>query len=114
MRKLIIILIVFFFNSTITFAEENKCNEFKKFSKEYIVCNAKKLKEVSSKKAKELKDGTSKKTKELKEGTSKKTKKLKENLVEIGDKFKDTKTFQGYEKWLKQQENELLEKTLFR
>ena len=78
MRKLIIILIVFFFNSTITFAEENKCNEFKKFSKEYIVCNAKKLKEVSSKKAKELKDGTSKKTKEL-----------KENLVEIGDKVKN-------------------------
>ena len=78
MRKLIIILIVFFFNSTITFAEENKCNEFKKFSKESIVCNVKKLKEVSSKKAKELKDGTSKKTKEL-----------KENLVEIGDKVKN-------------------------
>ena len=67
MRKLIIILIVFFFNSTITFAEENKCNEFKKFSKESIVCNVKKLKEVSSKKAKEL----------------------KENLVEIGDKVKN-------------------------
>ena len=78
MRKLLIILIIFFFKSTFSFAEENKCNEFKKFSKESIVCNVKKLKEVSSKKAKELKDGTSKKTKEL-----------KENLVEIGDKVKN-------------------------
>ena len=89
MKKLFLIFIVFFFNNTSLFAEENKCNEFKKFSKESIVCNVKKLKEVSSKKAKELKDGTSKKTKELKEGTSKKTKKLKENLVEIGDKVKN-------------------------
>ena len=54
MKKLFIIFIVFYFKSTFSFAEENKCNEFKKFSKEYIVCNAKKLKEVSSKKAKEL------------------------------------------------------------
>ena len=72
MKKLFIIFIVFYFKSTFSFAEENKCNEFKKLSKEYIECNAKKLKEVSSKKAKELKDGTSKKTQELKEGTSKK------------------------------------------
>ena len=78
MRKLFIIFIVFFFKSTFSFAEGNKCNEFKKFSKEYIECNAKKLKEASSKKAKELKDGT-----------SKKAKKLKENLVEIGDKVKN-------------------------
>ena len=79
----------FFFKSTFSFAEENKCNEFKKLSKEYVECNAKKLKEVSSKKAKELKDGTSKKTQELKEGISKKAKELKENLVEIGDKVKN-------------------------
>ena len=89
MRKLFIIFIVFFFKSTFSFAEENKCNEFKKLSKEYLECNAKKLKEASSKKAKELKDGTSKKTQELKEGTSKKAKELKENLVEIGDKVKN-------------------------
>ena len=43
----------FFFKSAFSFAEENKCNEFKKLSKEYIECNAKKLKEASSKKAKE-------------------------------------------------------------
>ena len=79
----------FFFKSAFSFAEENKCNEFKKLSKEYLECNAKKLKEASSKKAKELKDGTSKKTQELKEGTSKKAKELKENLVEIGDKVKN-------------------------
>ena len=78
MRKLFIIFIVFFFKSTFSFAEENKCNEFKKLSKEYIECNAKKLKEASSKKAKKLKEGTSKKTQEL-----------KENLVEIGDKVKN-------------------------
>ena len=89
MKKLFIIFIVFYFKSTFSFAEENKCNEFKKFSMEYIECNSKKLKEVSSKKAKELKNGTSKKTQKLKEGTSKKAKKLKENLVEIGDKFKN-------------------------
>ena len=89
MIKLFLILIFFFFNSTFSFAEENKCKEFKKFSKEYIKCNAKKLKEVSSKKAKELKDETSKKAQEIKEGTSKKTKGLKENLVEIGDKVKN-------------------------
>ena len=89
MKKLFIIFIVFYFKSTYSFAEENKCNEFKKLSKKYIECNAKKLKEVSSKKAKELKDGTSKKTEELKEGTSKKAKELKENLVEIGDKVKN-------------------------
>ena len=78
MKKLFIIFIVFYFKSTFSFAEENKCNEFKKLSKEYIECNAKKLKEVSSKK-----------TQELKEGTSKKAKELKENLVEIGDKVKN-------------------------
>ena len=89
MKKLFIIFIVLFFKSSFSFAEENKCNEFKKFSKEYIECNAKKLKEASSKKAKELKDGTSKKTRELKEGTSKKAIELKENLVEIGDKVKN-------------------------
>ena len=89
MKKLFLIFIAFFFNITISFAEEKKCKEFKKFSKEYIECNAKKLKEASSKKAKELKDGTSKKTQELKEGTSKKAKELKENLVEIGDKVKN-------------------------
>ena len=89
MKKLFIIFIVLFFKSAFSFAEENKCNEFKKLSKEYIECNAKKLKEASSKKAKELKDGTSKKTRELKEGTSKKAIELKENLVEIGDKVKN-------------------------
>ena len=88
MKKLFLIFIVFF-SSTFSFAEENKCKEFKKFSKEYIECNAKKLKEASSKKTQELKEGTSKKAKELKEGTSKKAKELKENLVEIGDKVKD-------------------------
>ena len=50
MRKLFIIFIVFFFKSTFSFAEENKCNEFKKLSKEYLECNAKKLKEKSTKK----------------------------------------------------------------
>ena len=89
MKKIFFILIVFFYSSTFSFAEENKCKEFKKFSKEYIECNAKRLKEASSKKAKKLKDGASKKTQEFKEGTSKKTKKLKENLVEIGDKVKN-------------------------
>ena len=78
MKKLFIFFIVFYFKSTFSFAEENKCNEFKKLSKEYIECNAKKLKEASSKK-----------TQELKEGTSKKAKELKENLVEIGDKVKN-------------------------
>ncbi|WP_440676370.1 hypothetical protein [Candidatus Pelagibacter sp. HIMB1593] len=89
MKKLFIIFLVFFLKSAFSFAEENKCNQFKKLSKEYIECNAKKLKEASSKKAKELKDGTSKKTQKLKEGTSKKAKELKENLVEIGDKVKN-------------------------
>jgi len=88
-KKIFFILIVFFYSITFSFAEENKCKEFKKFSKEYIECNAKRLKEASSKKAKKLKDGASKKTQEFKEGTSKKTKKLKENLVEIGDKVKN-------------------------
>ena len=100
MKKIFLIFIIFFFNSTFSFADENKCKEFKKFSKEYIKCNTKKLKQASSKKAKELKDKTSKKTQELKDGTSKKTqelkeetfkkaKELKENLVEIGDKVKN-------------------------
>ena len=89
MKRIFFIFIIFFFNSSFSFAEENKCKEFKKFSKEYIECNAKRLKEASSKKAKKLKDGASKKTQELKEGTSKKAKELKENLVEIGDKVKN-------------------------
>ena len=52
MKKLFIIFVVFFFKSAFSFAEENKCNEFKKLSKEYVECNAKKLKEVSSRKLK--------------------------------------------------------------
>ena len=51
MRKLFIIFIVFFFKSTFSFAEENKCNEFKKLSKEYLECNAKKIKRSKFKKS---------------------------------------------------------------
>ena len=50
MKKLFIIFIVFYFKSTFSFAEENKCNEFKKLSKEYIECNAKKLKNETNNK----------------------------------------------------------------
>ena len=77
MKKLFLIFMVFF-SSTYWFAKENICKEFKKFSKEYLNCNTKKIKEANSKKGKELKEGTSKKVKEL-----------KENLVEIGDKVKN-------------------------
>ena len=48
--KLIFIFIIIFFLNKQVLSSENDCNQFKKLSAKYIECNAKKLKEKSTKK----------------------------------------------------------------
>ena len=50
--KILLIFIFLFLNCTV-FSEEKNCSEFKKFSKKYIECNTKNLKEKTNKKVTE-------------------------------------------------------------
>ena len=66
MKKTLITLSLILFVTNFAFSDETKCSDFKKFSKEYLKCNADKIKKVTIKKAKEIKQGTAKKQKTLK------------------------------------------------
>ncbi|MDC1156035.1 hypothetical protein OAS94_01115 [Candidatus Pelagibacter sp.] len=64
-----IILITFgliLFLTNFANSDETECTDFKKFSKEYLKCNADKIKKETIKKAKEIKQGTAKKTEKFK------------------------------------------------
>ena len=45
MKKIFIISIIYLFSTNIIFADEHKCSGMKKFSKEYLACTAKNIKE---------------------------------------------------------------------
>ena len=80
MKKIIIISIFYLFSTNILIADEHKCSGIKKFSKEYLACIAKNVKESSVKKKDQVKKGSIKKINQIKEGTMKIFNKVKTKI----------------------------------
>ena len=80
MKKILITLGLTLFATNFAFSNETKCSDFKKFSKEYLKCNADKIKKGTIKKAKKIKQGTVKKTENFKEGVKNLTNKAKNKI----------------------------------
>ena len=66
MKKVLITFGLMLFLTNFANTNETKCTDFKKFSKEYLKCNADKIKKVTIKKAKEIEKVQQKKQKTLK------------------------------------------------
>ena len=80
MKKTLITFGLIIFVTNFAFSNETKCSDFKKFSKEYLKCNADKIKKVTIKKAKEIQEGTAKKTENFKESVMNLTNKAKNKI----------------------------------
>ena len=80
MKKTLITFGLIFFVTNFALSNETKCSDFKKFSKEYIKCNADKIKKATINKTNEIKDGTLEKTENLKQGTMKLVNKAKNKI----------------------------------
>ena len=80
MKNTLITFGLILFVTNVAFSNETKCSDFKKFSKEYLKCNANKIKKVTINKANEIKDGTVEKTENLKQGTMKLVNKAKDKI----------------------------------
>ena len=80
MKKVLITFGLMLFLTNFANSNETKCTDFKKFSKEYLKCNADKIKKVTIKKAKEIQQGTAKKTENFKEGVKNLTNKPKNKI----------------------------------
>ena len=82
MKKTLIAFGLILFATNFAFSNENKCSDFKKFSKEYIKCNANKIKKATINKTNKIKEGTVEKTENFKEGTKKLVNKAKNKIKE--------------------------------
>lgn len=80
MKKFLITFGLMLFLTSFAYSNETKCADFKKFSKEYLKCNADKIKKVTIKKAKKIKEGTAKKTEHFKESVKNLTNKAKNKI----------------------------------
>ena len=80
MKKTLITFGLIFFVTNFALSKEAKCSDFKKFSKEYIKCNADKIKKIAINKTNKIKDGAVEKTKNLKQGTKKLVNKAKNKI----------------------------------
>ena len=80
MKKTLITFGLIFFVTNFALSNETKCTDFKKFSKEYLKCNADKIKKAAINKTNKIKDGTVKKTKNLKQGTKNLVNKAKNKI----------------------------------
>ena len=80
MKKVLIIFGLMLFLTNFAYSNETKCEDFKKFSKEYLKCNADKIKKVTIKKAKKIQEGTAKKTENFKESVKNLTNKAKNKI----------------------------------
>ena len=80
MKNTLITFGLILFVTNFAFSNETKCSYFKKFSKEYLKCNANKIKKVTINKANEIKDSTVEKTENLKQGTMKLVNKAKDKI----------------------------------
>ena len=80
MKKVLITFGLMLFLTNFAYSNEAKCTDFKKFSKEYLKCNADKIKKVTIKKTKEIQEGTAKKTENFKESVKNLTNKAKNKI----------------------------------
>ena len=80
MKKILITLGLILFVTNLSFSSETKCADFKKFSKEYLKCNADKIKTAAIKKTSKIKEGAVEKTENLKQGTKKLVNKAKNKI----------------------------------
>jgi len=80
MKKVLITFGLMLFLTNFANSNETKCADFKKFSKEYLKCNADKIKKVTIKKAKEIQQSTTKKTENFKENVKNLTNKAKNKI----------------------------------
>ena len=80
MKKVLITFGLMLFLTNFAYSNETKCADFKKFSKEYLKCNADKIKKITIKKTKEIQKGTVKKTKNFKQGVKNFTNKAKNKI----------------------------------
>ena len=80
MKKVLITFGLMLFLTNFAYSNETKCADFKKFSKEYLKCNADKIKKVTIKKAKEIQEGKAKKTENFKESVKNLTNKAKNKI----------------------------------
>ena len=80
MKKTLITFGLILFVSNFAYSSETKCSDFKKFSKEYIKCNADKIKKATINKTNKIKEGVVKKTENLKKGTKKFVNKAKNKI----------------------------------
>ena len=84
MKKILITIGLMLCFISSSYSNETKCTDFKKFSKEYLKCNADKIKKVTIKKAKKIQEGTAKKTENFKEGVKNLTNKAKNKIKKEG------------------------------
>ena len=80
MKKILITLGLILFATNFAFSNETKCSDLKKFSKEYIKCNANKIKNSTINKTNKIKEGAVKKTENLKQGTKELVNKAKNKI----------------------------------
>ena len=80
MKKFLITFGLMLFLTSFAYSNETKCADFKKFSKEYLKCNADKIKKVTIKKAKKIQEGTAIKTENFKESVKNLTNKAKNKI----------------------------------
>ena len=80
MKKTLITIGLIIFFTNLAYSNETKCADLKKFSKEYLKCNANKIKKATINKTNEIKDGTVEKTENLKQGTMKLVNKAKDKI----------------------------------
>ena len=71
MKKILVIIVIYLFNTMLVSAETNDCSGMKKLSKEYIICTAKNLKNAANKTNQKIKDGSANKTEQVTEGAKK-------------------------------------------
>ena len=80
MNKILITFGLILFATNFAFSNEAKCSDLKKFSKEYIKCNADKIKNATINKTNKIKEGAVKKTENLKQGTKELVNKAKNKI----------------------------------
>ena len=88
MKKILITFCLMLFFTNFSYSNVTNCSDFKKFSKNYLKCNADKIKNGTFKRAKEIKESTSKKTENFKKGAVEKTEKLKQGVKKFTNKAK--------------------------
>ena len=80
MKQILITFGLILFATNFAFSNETKCSDFKKFSKEYIKCNADKIKNTTINKTNKIKEGAVKKTENLKQSTKELVNKAKNKI----------------------------------